>query len=143
MHYVYFAPSFSIKMNSLNNNKKCSQLISPTFISTELKKKYFKIDRDLDSKKLEESLDIFQRKQLRRMLNTKLTDKIRNEKTYKRSHPIPITTEIKKRQINWLGHMLRLPEGAPAKLAFKKHLKKAKGNRGRPKQTWINKSVKI
>ena len=89
------------------------------------------------TKKLEESIDIFQRKLLRRMLNIKLTDKIRNEEIYKRSHQIPITTEIKKRRLNWLGHMLRLPEGTPAKLAFKEHLKRAKGNRGRPKHTWI------
>ena len=97
------------------------------------------------TKKLKESIDIFQRKLLRRMLNIKLTDKIRNEEIYKRSHQIPITTEIKKRRLNWLGHMLRLPEGTPAKLAFKEHLKKAKGNRGRPKHTWIkqiNKDLK-
>ena len=35
--------------------------------------------------------------------------------------------------------MLRLPDGTPVKLAFKEHLNKAKGNRGRPKQTWIRK----
>ena len=41
--------------------------------------------------------------------------------------------------------MLRLPEGTPAKLAVKEHLKKVKSNRGRPKQTWIkliNKDLK-
>ena len=97
------------------------------------------------TKKLEESLDIFQRKLLRRMLHIKLTDKVRNEEIYKRSHQTPITTDIKKWRLNWLGHMLRLPEKTPAKLAFREHLKKAKGNRGRPKQTWIrqmNKDLK-
>ena len=97
------------------------------------------------TKKLEESLDIFQRKLLRRMLNIKLMDKIRNEEIYKRSHQTTITTEIKKRRLNWLGHMLRLPEITPAKLAFREHLKKVKGNRGRQKQTWIrqmNKDLK-
>ena len=53
------------------------------------------------------------------------------------SHQTPITTEIKKRSLNWLGHMLRLPERIPEKLTFREHLKKAKGDRGRPKQTWI------
>ena len=33
--------------------------------------------------------------------------------------------------------MLRLPDGSLAKLVLKEHLKKAKGNRGRPKQTRI------
>ena len=89
------------------------------------------------TKNLEESLDIFQRKLLHRMLNIKLLDKIRNEEIYKRSHQTTITTEIKKRRLNWLGHTLRLPERTPAKLAFREYLKKVKGNRGRPKQTWI------
>ena len=97
------------------------------------------------TKKLEESLDIFPRKLLRRMLNIKLMDKIRNKEIYNRSHQIPITTEIKKRRLNWLAHMLRFPEMTPAKLAFRDHLKKAKGNRRRPKLTWIrqiNKDLK-
>ena len=49
---------------------------------------------------------------------------MKNEEIYKRSHQTPITTEIKKRRLNWLGHMLRLPERTPAKLALKEHLKK-------------------
>ena len=50
------------------------------------------------TKKLEESLDIFQRKLLRRMLHIKLTDKIRNEEIYKRSHQTSI--KLKKRTLN-------------------------------------------
>ena len=30
-----------------------------------------------------------------------------------------------------------MPDRTPAKLAFKEHLKISKGNRGRPKHTWI------
>ena len=44
-----------------------------------------------------------------------------------------------------LFRRLRLPERTPAKVTSKDHLKKAKGNRGRPKQTWIkqiNKDLK-
>ena len=58
------------------------------------------------------------------LLGIKLKDKIRNEEIYKRSHQTPITTEIKKRRLNWLGHKLRLPERTPAKLAFRELLKK-------------------
>ena len=61
---------------------------------------------------------------LRRMLNIKLTDKIRHEEIYKRSHQIPNKTEIKKRRLNWLGHILGLTERPQAKLAFREHLKK-------------------
>ena len=45
--------------------------------------------------------------------------------------------------LNWLGYMLRLPDGAPAKLAFIEHLKKAKGNRGRPKEHGLDKEIMI
>ena len=71
-----------------------------------------------------------------RMLNIKLIEK-RIEEICKRSHEKPITTEIKKHHLNWLGHMLRLPDKTPAKLALKEHLRISKGNRGRPKHTWI------
>ena len=89
------------------------------------------------TKKLRESLYIFQRKLICRMLNIKLVDKIRNEDIYKRSHQKPITTQIKKQSLNWFGHMLRLPDGIPAKLPLKEHLKISKGKRRRPKHTWI------
>ena len=84
-----------------------------------------------------EILDVFQRKLLRRMLNIKFIDKIRIKEICKRSHEKPITTEIKKRRLNWLGHMLRLPDRTPAKLALKKHLRISKGHRRRQKHAWI------
>ena len=69
------------------------------------------------------------------MLNINLIDKIRNEDIYNRSHQKRFTTEIKKRHLNWLGHMLRLPDRTPAKLTLKEQI--SKGNRGRPKHKWI------
>ena len=42
-------------------------------------------------------------------------------------------------------HIVKSKLTKPAKLAFKEHFKKAKGNRGRPKHTWIkqiNKDLK-
>ena len=63
-------------------------------------------------------------------------DKIRIEEICKRSHEKRIRTEMKRR-LNWLGHMLRLPDRIPAKVAFKEHLRISKGNRGRQKHTWI------
>ena len=89
------------------------------------------------TKDLEESLNIFQRKLLRRMLHVKLTDKIRNEELYRRGKQKEISTEIKRRRLNWLGHLKRLPDGTPAKLALEEYLRKTKRKRGRPKQTWV------
>ena len=89
------------------------------------------------TKDLEDSLDIFQRKLLRRMLHVKLTNKIRNEDLYRRAKQKEISTEIKRRRLNWLGHLMRLPDGTPAKIALKEHLRKTKRKRGRPKLTWV------
>lgn len=52
-------------------------------------------------------------------------DNMRKEEIYKVSHQTLVTSEIRKLRLNWLGQM---PEGASAKLAFKEHLKKGKGN---------------
>ena len=58
------------------------------------------------TKKLEESLNIFQRKLLRRMLQIKLTDKIRNEEIYKRCHQTSI--KLKKRTLNTFTYPMLL-----------------------------------
>ena len=41
---------------------------------------------------------------------------------------------IKRRRLNWLGHLMRLPDDTPSNLALNEHLKPCKQKRGRPKQ---------
>ena len=44
---------------------------------------------------------------------------------------------MKKRRLNWYGHLLRLPEETPAKKALREAQKSSKKPRGDQKQTWL------
>ena len=88
------------------------------------------------TRKLENTIDSFQRKQLRRILKIRWPKKIRNEELYKRTEQIPWSTTIKRRRLNWLGHLMRLNENTPARLAFEEFLRKGKKPKGRPPLTW-------
>ena len=89
------------------------------------------------TKQQETQIDVFQRSLLRRLLNVTLLDKIRNEYIYERTNTQPWSQEIKRRRLSWLGHLLRLPEGTPARQAVAEFLKPAKRPRGKPRTTWF------
>ena len=57
--------------------------------------------------------------------------KIRNDAVYERTDEIEWDKKIEERRMKWLGHMLRLPENTPAKLALKESLRPVKRRRGR------------
>ena len=42
-----------------------------------------------------------------------------------------------KRRLTWLGHLTRLDERTPARLALKEYLKEVRRPPGRPKLTWV------
>lgn len=95
--------------------------------------------------KIDESINVLQRTLLRRMLHIRRTDRVSNVDLYNKAKETELSKEVKRRRLNWLGHMLRLSEDTPAKTALKEHIRKTKGNRGRPKHTWIkqiNKDLK-
>ena len=60
-----------------------------------------------------------------------------NTTLYELTRSIPWSHVIKHRRINWLGHLLRLPEELPAKLAPWEYLRKTKRPPGKPKTTWM------
>ena len=51
---------------------------------------------------------------------------------------MPWSIAIRKRQLNWFGHMTRLPYNTPAKLALNHALKPTIRPRGQQKTTWIS-----
>ena len=51
---------------------------------------------------------------------------------------MPCSIAIRKRQLNWFGHMIRLPYNTPAKLALNHALKPTIRPRGQQKTTWIS-----
>ena len=86
---------------------------------------------------LKKQIDAFQRKLLRRMLNIKWPRKISNERLKQIVKYEEWSDTVKKSQIRWYGHALRLPEDAPCKIALKEYQRKTKRPRGGQKNTWI------
>ena len=86
---------------------------------------------------MEEKIDSFQRKQLRKTLGIFWPRIIKNEELYTRTNQQPWSVTILKRRMSWLGHLLRLPEQTPARLALEKFISPAKKPIGRPKNTWL------
>lgn len=89
------------------------------------------------SKKLENDIDIFQRRLLRQILKIHYPDIISNENLYKKAKQKPWSDIIRKRRLSWIGHLLRLPENTPARQALKTYLNPAKRPQGRPKLNWV------
>ena len=68
------------------------------------------------TKKLENTINVFQRNLLRKILNIKWPNKISNKAPYKRMEIDEWSKTIKERRLSWYGHILRLPDNTPAKL---------------------------
>ena len=86
---------------------------------------------------LEKNIDSFHRNLLRIALNIKYPKIITNEELYVTTQEQPWSRKIKRRRLNLLGHILRLPEDTPAQKAILEYLKPHKRPQGRPPLTWI------
>ena len=90
------------------------------------------------TKTLEDKIDSFQRKQLRRTLGIIWPRKIDNKTLYERTKQKPWSVRIFKRRMSWFGHLLRLPKDTPARRALRKFVAPTKRPQGRPKTTWLS-----
>jgi hypothetical protein len=90
------------------------------------------------NKSMEGAIDAFQRRLLRRMINVTWPKKICNEKLNCITKAIPWSLIIANRRLRWFGHLVRLPEGAPAKMALKEAERDAPMPRGRRKTIWLD-----
>ena len=94
------------------------------------------------TKNLEKEIDVFQRILLRRIINKTKMDKVRNTDLYFITKTEPWSRTVKRRRLNWIGHLMRLPKETPARQALAEQQRKTSRPRGRPKMTWINKVEK-
>ena len=67
----------------------------------------------------ETGLDSFHRQQLRKVLNVKYPDRMKNDEVYKIAEETPISLQITKSRWKLFGHILRLDEETPAKKAMR------------------------
>ena len=89
------------------------------------------------TKQLENTVDVFQRNILRKILDIKWPKRISNEKLYETTKITQWSKTIKKRRLQWYGHLLRLLEETPAKAALRDTRKYAPKPRGGQKLTWL------
>ena len=90
------------------------------------------------TKSIEDKIDSFHRRQLRKTIGIYWPRIIKNKALYERTKQIPWSATIFKRRLSWLGHLLRLPEDTPARLALTKYIQPVKKPIGRPKTTWLS-----
>ena len=92
------------------------------------------------SRKLSESLDVWQRRKLRFLLGVTYPHRISNNNLYKQSNQVPISSICRRRRLLWLGHVIREGPGAASykalQLAF--NIDDIKRSRGRPLRRWID-----
>ena len=85
------------------------------------------------TKKLENDIDVFHRRLLRKVLNIRYPFIISNKDLYERTNEKTWSSTILHRRLSWTGHLLRLKEETPAWLAFKESnktsVRKGQGNK--------------
>ena len=88
---------------------------------------------------IEQSIDAFQRRLLRSyVLNVRYPRIVKNEDIYNLTKQQAWSSVIRQRRLNWFGHLIRLPDNAPARIAFQYAMRPYQRPVGRPKTTWIS-----
>ena len=85
----------------------------------------------------EKKLDAFEMRLLRRMLNIRWDDFVRNDDIRRRLNQIPVSIKIKKGRLKWFGHVERMDEGRGPRRALGAEMH---GRRplGRPRTRWLD-----
>ena len=90
------------------------------------------------TKTLENTIDSFHRRLLRKVIHVKWPRTISNKDLYERTHMTPWSKTINRRRLTWFGHLLRLPSDTPAREALKIYATPTKKPSGKPKTTWLS-----
>ena len=86
-----------------------------------------------------DAIDAYQRRLLRTaVLNVRWPQKVTNVEVYEKTGAIRWSDVIQARQLSWFGHLIRLRDDTPAKIALKNALKVARRPAGRPPTTWLS-----
>ncbi|MGL4388826.1 MAG: reverse transcriptase domain-containing protein [Brevinema sp.] len=91
------------------------------------------------TKEMQRKIETCEMKTLRRIEGVTKMDKIRSTIIRQRLKIESVKKTIEKRQLSWLGHLIRMDENKIAKLIWKTNIP-GKKQRGRPKRNW-NESI--
>lgn len=89
------------------------------------------------TKRQESQLTTMEMKYLRRVEGISKMDRIRNETIRGQLKIKPLKKKIEEKQLQWLGHMLRMKEEKPVRKIWEAKTE-GKRHRGRPQKTWDN-----
>ena len=89
------------------------------------------------NKSINEEINAFHRKQLRYAIGVRYPKIVKSKDLYEITKVEEWSKTIKRRRLNWLGHVMRLPVETPARLALNEHLRSVQNKQGRPKTTWV------
>ena len=85
----------------------------------------------------ENEIDSFHRRVLRKVINIRWPKIISNDDLYEKVGVEKWSVSIRRRRLNWLGHLMRLDERTPVRKALLESLSNVKRKVGRPQLTWI------
>ena len=91
---------------------------------------------------LENKIDAFQRRLLRKIIHVRWPRTISNQRLYERAEYQPCSNIVMRRRLTWFGHLLHLPADVPAQKALQEFIKPASRPVGRPKTTCIDTVIK-
>ena len=74
---------------------------------------------------------------LRNVIGFRWLMKISNQDLYKLTKQEPWSKTIKRRRLNWFGHLMRLHQDTPARQSLNETLQPEPSKWGRPKHPWI------
>ena len=85
----------------------------------------------------EDEIDSFHRRLLRKVINIRWPKVISNKDLYEKVGVEKWSVTIRRRRLNWLGHLMRLDEGTPVRKALLESLTDIRRKVGRPQLTWL------
>ena len=87
------------------------------------------------TQRINNKLEVFQNRCLRRILGIYWPNKISNAELRKRTGTRSVVTEVRGRRWKWIGHVCRMERTAIPRIAMR-WTPEGRRNRGRPKETW-------
>jgi hypothetical protein len=87
-------------------------------------------------------LDVFQRKCLRIVLGTRLTDRISNSRLYEKCGLIQLSRTIMRERLRWLGHVLRMKDDRLPNIVLVGQPSRAKRKAGYVRLGWKDVAIK-
>ena len=95
------------------------------------------------TKSQEKKIDSFHRQLLRLLLNIHYPNIMANNDIYAMTRQHLWTAKINQNKLRFSGHILRLPEGTPARQSLQIALKPVTTPRVRQKNTWIQSTITL